>query len=82
MLLTPISASTAWRGDRLREFDGFVYSLSSHHIEEPEALRRRFIEDDPDLRSLQAAEYPLDETKEAVRARSNDLDIGAHVYSS
>jgi len=91
MSLTPISTSAAWRGDQLSTSDAWVYTLNKAQIEELEALGARFVEENPDLRFVQAAEYPLTETKEAVRAWGKDIDLGrgftlvrglrSHLYS-
>ncbi|GAB2455167.1 TauD/TfdA family dioxygenase [Jatrophihabitans fulvus] len=58
--LQPISGPSAWRGDELSQRTDWIYELSEAELAELEALGRRFVEDDPDLRTVTAADYPFD----------------------
>src|SRR5882757_2736612 len=58
--LAPISGPSAWRGDELARSPEWIYVLSDAERAELEALGRRFVADDPDLRTATAADYPLD----------------------
>ena len=75
--LEPIATDAAWRGDRLaRNEDEWVYHFSDAEIAELEALGARFVEDDPDLREVQAGDYPLVACAEAVKIWGRDVDFG------
>ncbi len=88
---SPIKTAAAWRGDQLSKTQDWVYMLTEAEIAELEALGARFIADDPDLRFVQAQDYPLVECKEAVEQWGQDLDRGrgftlvrglrSHLYS-
>jgi hypothetical protein len=71
-----IDTAVAWRGDELLEGEEWIYHLSAAQIEELELLGRRFMDDDPDLRFVQAADYPLDVCAEAVEAWRQEVDFG------
>jgi hypothetical protein len=90
-MLLPVTTDAAWRGDRLSKTEDWVYRLSGAEVEELEALGSRFVEDDPDLRFVQAEDYPVVECKDAIRAWCRDVDRGrgftlvrglrSHLYS-
>ncbi len=54
-----MTTAAAWRGDELREHADWVYLLTDDQVAELEELGRRFVDDDPDLRFVQAGDYPL-----------------------
>jgi hypothetical protein len=56
----PISGPSAWRGDELSRSTDWIYVLSDAERAELETLGRRFVADDPDLRTVTAAQYPFD----------------------
>ncbi len=56
----PIAGPSAWRGDELSQTTEWIYQLDEAELAELEALGRRFVEDDPDLRTVTAADYPFD----------------------
>jgi hypothetical protein len=58
--LQPISGPSAWRGDELARSTDWIYVLSDAERTELETLGRRFVAGDPDLRTVTAADYPLD----------------------
>jgi hypothetical protein len=74
--LQPVTTAAAWRGDELRERGEWIYRLSDDQVAELEALGKRFLEDDPDLRFVQAADYPLDECARALDEWGHDCDAG------
>ncbi|PTQ11892.1 taurine dioxygenase [Sphingomonas oleivorans] len=74
--LPPVTTAAAWRGDRLSESEEWIYRLSEAQVAELEGLGRRFVEADPDLRSVTADEYPLIECAEAVACWGRDVDYG------
>lgn len=71
-----ITTDAAWRGDRLKESDEWIYLLTDAQVTELEALGKRFLEEDPDLRTAQAEDYPLVECAEAVLEWRRDVDFG------
>ncbi|SDA16214.1 Taurine catabolism dioxygenase TauD, TfdA family [Sphingomonas sp. NFR15] len=87
----PVHTEAAWRGDRLMTGEDWVYTLDDRQVAELEALGTRFLADDPDLRFVQAADYPLDAAADAVRSWRRDVDFGrgfvlvrglkSHLYS-
>ena len=74
--LKPVTGPAAWRGDELGQGSEWIYRLSPAQVEELEALGRKFVEDDPDMRFVQASDYPLTETAEAVKEWAKDVDYG------
>ena len=58
--LQPVSGPSAWRGDVLSQSTEWIHVLSDAERTELETLGRRFVADDPDLRTVTAADYPFD----------------------
>ena len=75
-LLRPITTRAAWRGDRLIGSDEWIYRLSDEQVAELEELGRRFVEQSPDLRSVQAEDYPLTATADAAAEWRETVDFG------
>lgn len=73
---SPVLTEAAWRGDRLMEGQEWVYELDAAQIAELEALGRRFIDEDPDLRFVQASDYPLVACADAALSWRRDVDFG------
>ncbi len=71
-----IQTAVAWRGDELLKGEEWIYHLTDAQIEELEVLGKRFMDEDPDLRFVQATEYPLDVCAEAVEAWRQEVDFG------
>src|SRR5579871_772839 len=71
-----IETSAAWRGDDLLKGETWIYHLTDAQLTELEALGKRFMDDDPDLRFVQATDYPLNASAEAVEAWRNEVDFG------
>jgi hypothetical protein len=86
-----VTTAAAWRGDKLSQTQDWVYLLSAAQIAELEALGHRFMAENPDLRTVQAGDYPLVETADAVAQWQKDVDFGrgfvlvrglrSHLYS-
>ncbi|MTV24696.1 TauD/TfdA family dioxygenase [Nitriliruptoraceae bacterium ZYF776] len=74
--LEPVSGPAAWRGDELARSTDWIYELSQGEIEELERLGRRFVADDPDLRSVVADDYPFDVARSVVEHAAQALDAG------
>ncbi|MDQ1153638.1 TauD/TfdA family dioxygenase [Brevundimonas sp. SORGH_AS_0993] len=74
--LPPVIGAAAWRGDTLSKSQDWIYRLSAEELAELETLGARFMEDDPDLRFVQAADYPLVACADAVKAWGQDVDRG------
>lgn len=75
--LKPITTRAAWRGDELaKDQSDWVYELSADELNELEMLGARFVEDDPDLRFVQAVDYQLDKCAKAVQHWLDEVDTG------
>jgi hypothetical protein len=74
--LQPIATAAAWRGEDLAAAEDWVFHFSPEQVAELEALGARFVEDDPDLRRVQAADYPLAACRAAVASWGRDVDAG------
>lgn len=74
--LSPVTGPAAWRGDQLQNEKTWVYQLNDAEIAELEAVGRKFVEDDPDLRSVTKADYPLRVCEAAVTQWAHDMDRG------
>ncbi|WP_347557137.1 TauD/TfdA family dioxygenase [Robbsia sp. KACC 23696] len=74
--LAPVVGAAAWRGDALSGKDSWIYQFSDEQVAELERLGRRFVETDPDLRFVTAADYPLDHCASAIAAWGLDVDRG------
>ena len=75
-LLAPVETSAAWRGDGLAVTDEWLYHFNEQQIAELESLGSRFVSDDPDLRFVQATDYPLDACAAAIQSWGADVDSG------
>jgi hypothetical protein len=73
---SPVLTVAAWRGDKLMEGQDWVYELGAAQVAELEELGKRFLDADPDLRFVQAEDYPLDACAEAVASWRHDVDFG------
>ncbi|HEY0269448.1 MAG TPA: TauD/TfdA family dioxygenase [Sphingomonas sp.] len=73
---SPVTTAAAWRGDRLMQGQEWVYQLTDAQLHELEQVGIRFVEDNPDLRTVQAEEYPLIECAEAAEAWRREVDFG------
>ncbi|WP_448661982.1 TauD/TfdA family dioxygenase [Sphingomonas sp. CJ20] len=71
-----VTGAAAWRGDRLGTSGEWIYRLSDAQVAELEALGTRFVAENPDLRTVQAEEYPLVACAEAVAEWRRDVDFG------
>lgn len=74
--LPPVTTAAAWRGDTLARTGAWIDHLSDAQVTELEQLGARFIADDPDLRTVQATDYPLAVCAEAVDAWRREVDFG------
>lgn len=74
-LASPIRTEAAWRGDELSKGASWIYELSNEQRLELEELGRRFVEEDPDLRFVQASDYPLVACAEAVAGWREAVDF-------
>ena len=75
-LIEPVEGPFVWRGDELSRSQDWLYRLSADEIAELEAVGRRFVADDPDLRTVSADDYPLPVCAEALARFAADLDRG------
>jgi hypothetical protein len=74
--LQPISGPSAWRGDELAGTTEWIYKLSEAELAELEAVGRQLVADDPDLRSVAAADYPLPTCTRLNTESARQLDSG------
>ncbi|MDI9918148.1 TauD/TfdA family dioxygenase [Rhodococcus sp. IEGM 1379] len=74
--LEPITGPTAWRGDELVKTDEWIYHLSDAERDELESVGRRFVADDPDLRTVVAEQYPLSACSDAIAEFGSVMDSG------
>lgn len=72
----PVTTEAAWRGDEIKAGEEWIYHLTDAQIDELERLGEKFVDDDPDLRFVQASDYPLEASVEAVDAWGRDVDTG------
>ena len=72
----PVTSAAAWRGDQIKEGEDWIYHLSPAQIAELEELGTRFVDADPDLRFVQASDYPLDVCADAMKEWGRDVDTG------
>lgn len=74
--LEPVTTDAAWRGDELSRRAEWIHHLDPAQIAELESLGARFVAEDPDLRFVQASDYPLHACTDAVKAWGRDVDRG------
>src|SRR5689334_11465678 len=74
--LSPVTGPAAWRGDELARSTEWIYELSDAERNELETVGRRFVADDPDLRRVTAADYPLPACVELNAESARQLDSG------
>lgn len=72
--LRPIEGPAAWRGDELARSREWIWRLAPESVAELEAAGERFLADDPDLRTVEAAAYPLPATAPAIAQWGADMD--------
>ncbi len=71
-----VTSSAAWRGDELGAGSEWIYRLDTDQVAELEHLGRQFITHDPDLRYVQAADYPLVACAGGLAEWAADVDSG------
>lgn len=74
--LKPVPAPIAWRGDALSQSRDWIYLLNPAELAELEAVGKRFLDDDPDLRTVTKAEYPLPVCAAGLESWGRDMDRG------
>jgi hypothetical protein len=74
--LSPVTSSAAWRGDELGRGEEWIYRLDDAQVAELEELGERFVAEDPDLRFVQADEYPLVACRDAITEWGQAVDSG------
>lgn len=71
-----IDHPTAWRGDELSRSSEWIWRLDTPQIEELVRIGRRFVDDDPDLHHVTAADYPLVACRSLVSECGRQMDEG------
>lgn len=74
--LSPIQGPSAWRGDQLAASTEWIYELSDAERAELEAVSRKLVADDPDLRTISAADYPLPACEALNTESARQMDSG------
>ncbi|WP_205752278.1 TauD/TfdA family dioxygenase [Cryptosporangium phraense] len=74
--LQPVEGPSAWRGDVLVDSPEWIYHLSDAELVELEEVGRRFVADDPDLRTVTAADYPIPACARLNEVSARQLDSG------
>jgi hypothetical protein len=74
--LSPVSGPSAWRGDQLAGSTEWIYRLGDAELAELEAVGRRFLADDPDLRTVTADDYPLPACAGLTEECARQMDSG------
>ena len=74
--LSPIFGPSAWRGDELAKSTEWIYELSDAESSELEEVGRRFVADDPDLRTVTAADYSLPACQALNEECARQMDSG------
>src|SRR4029453_8304688 len=74
--LSPVEDPAAWRGDALAQSTEWIYRLSDAERTELEEVGRTFVADDPDLRTVTAADYPLAAHGDHLREGAEHLHRG------
>ncbi|WP_181780815.1 TauD/TfdA family dioxygenase [Pseudonocardia pini] len=74
--LAPVTGPAAWRGDELSGTDSWIHHLTPEEVAELEEVGGRFLDDDPDLRSVVPEDYPLPVCAEHLRLTGQELDRG------
>jgi len=74
--LAPVPAPVAWRGDEMAKRQDWIYLLSAEEVAELETMGKRFLDDNPDLRTVSVSEYPLHACAEGIRQWGEDMDRG------
>ena len=86
-----ITGPAAWRGDELQASTEWIYHLSEPELRELETVGAAFLDADPDVRTVQAGDFPLPRTAAGLRAWTQAMDHGrgfvlvrglrSHLYS-
>jgi hypothetical protein len=87
----PIEGAAAWRGDEIQHSTDWIYHFSAEALKELEDAGAALVADDPDLRFVQASDYPLEKSVPAIRQWIADMEQGrgfvlarglrSHLYS-
>ena len=75
-ILRPIEGPMAWRGDEICRNTDWIYHLSREEIAELETVGARFLDDDPDLRTVTVDEYPLTVCRKGLKSWTHDMERG------
>jgi hypothetical protein len=74
--LQPVEGPSAWRGEDLAGGGEWIWHLSESEVTELEAVGRRFVDADPNLRDVSIEDFPLPHCADSVSAWADDLDRG------
>lgn len=74
--LEPIEGPSAWRGDELAKSTEWIYLLNDAERADFEAVGRRFVADDPDLRTVGPERYQLGAAQAVIDECAEQMDRG------
>jgi hypothetical protein len=74
--LQPITSAAAWRGDALGAGTEWIYELADHQVDELERAGAQLVHENPDLRFVQAGDYPIPSLTGALAEWAADCDSG------
>lgn len=75
-IFDPVPSPVAWRGDEIAEQTDWIYRFSPAELAELEEVGSRFLDDNPDLRTVQADDYPLQICTAGIREWGQTMDRG------
>lgn len=76
LVLQPVTGPAAWRGDELAKSSEWICHLSPEEVAELETVGRRFVDADPDLRTVEPGDFPLPACAATIARWGEDLDRG------
>jgi len=76
LVLKPVVGLPAWRGSEIAKETDWIHLLSADELAELEAVGRRFLDEDPDLRTVRAEDYPLPVTTAAIGLWTEAMEHG------
>ncbi|MDB5444843.1 MAG: taurine dioxygenase [Phenylobacterium sp.] len=75
-VLEPVQGLSAWRGRDIAHEGDWIHLLTEAELAELEAVGHRFLDDDPDLRRVVPADYPLPVCAPSIRLWADAMERG------
>jgi hypothetical protein len=76
LVLKPVKGLAAWRGVDIKDDPGWIHRLTPAELAELEAVGARFLDEDPDLRTVAAEDFPLPVCAQSIGAWSSAMETG------